>query len=186
MTVVVKASISLDGYSAGPEVTMAEAMGRGGERLHEWLFAAEDDPVDAEAKARMTARVGATVLGRRTYDLGIGHWGDVPYPGEAFVLTHRPGQPVPMASGTFHFVGGIAEAVAAAREAADGREVTVMGADTARQALAAGLVDELELQVVPLLLGSGTRLLDGTSCDLEQLSVTASARVTHVRYRVLN
>lgn len=185
MTVVVRASVSLDGYCAGPEVSVADGLGRGGEQLHEWLFAEDPDPADAEVKAGMTELAGATVLGRRTYDVGIGHWGDVPIPGEVFVLTHRPGPAVPMPSGVFHFVdAGIGAAVAAAREAAAGRQVTVMGADTARQALAAGLVDELELQVVPVLLGSGTRLLDGTAATLEQVSVTGTRRVAHVRYRV--
>ena len=185
MAVVVRASVSLDGYCAGPDVSVAEGMGRGGERLHEWLFADDRDPADEAAARRMREGVGATVLGRRTYDVGIGHWGDVPYPGDAFVLTHRPGAPVPMASGVFHFVdGGIGVAVAAAQAAAGDAEVNVMGAETVRQALAAGLVDELDLQVVPVLLGAGARLLDGVAGELEQVAVEPSAAVTHVRYRV--
>ncbi|UVS79393.1 hypothetical protein Actkin_03140 [Actinokineospora sp. UTMC 2448] len=185
MTVVVRASVSLDGYCAGPGVSVAEGMGRDGELLHAWQFADDPAPADRAAVERMRAEVGATVLGRRTYDVGVGHWNDVPFAGAAFVLTHRPGPDVPMASGTFHFTdAGIAAAVERATAAAGGRTVNVMGGETVRQALAAGLVDELDLQVVPILLGDGVRLLDGARADLECVSVTPSPRATHVHYRV--
>jgi dihydrofolate reductase len=185
VTVIVNASVSLDGYSAGPRVSVTDAMGRGGDTLHHWLMNAADDPTDADAVHAIGAGVGATVLGRRTYDVGIGHWDDVPFPGAAFVLTHRPGPDLTMPSGAFHFLDtDITDAITRAAAAAGDRDVAVMGADTARQALAAGLVDELRLQFVPVLLGAGTRLLDAVPAELHQLSATASGRVVHAHYRL--
>lgn len=188
--VVVSCSVSLDGFSAGPDISMEEPMGRGGERLHTWLFRdGMADSVDGEVVRAERAEVAAVVLGRRTFDLGLPHWGDTPWPAPSFVLTHEVRDPMPMSSAAFTFVNdGVASAVGQARAAAGGGTVLVMGcADVAQQAIRAGLVDELRLQVVPVLLGGGTRLLDNLGpeqVELELVESIESPVVTHLRYRV--
>ena len=139
-------------------------MGVGGERLHRWLFPAGGDrdvaaaarhrPEDAAVAADLFARTGAVVVGRRTYDIGVELWGDTPFPVPTFVVTHREHEPRPMTSATFTFVtDGVASAVAQAVAAAGDRDVLVMGgAETVRQALGAGVVDEVTLNLVPVLL----------------------------------
>jgi dihydrofolate reductase len=182
--VVLTFSMSLDGFIAGPDVSTDHAMGLGGERLHEWMFTAAPASADAEIAANLLARAGAVVLGHRTFELGLGHWGDTPYPAPSFVVTHRPREPLAMTSAAFTFVtGGVESAVQQARAAATERDVIVMGAETGRQCLGAGLVDELHIQLVPLMLGAGTRLMQGVEAAWEIVEVTASAAVTHLRYR---
>ena len=143
-------------------------MGVGGERLHRWLFpgwagvAAADAGRRRRRRADAFARTGAVVVGRRTYDIGVDLWGDTPFPVPTFVVTHRPHEPRPMTSATFTFVtDGVASAVAQAVTAAGDRDVLVMGgADDRAEAVGAGLVDEITLNLVPVLLHRGERLLD--------------------------
>jgi dihydrofolate reductase len=105
---------------------------------------------------------GAVVLGRRTFELGLEHWEDTPYPGPCFVVTHRAREPLPQASGTFTFVtSGVADAVSQAKAIAGDEEIKVMGAEVAREVLALGLADRIELQLAPMLLHGGARLFDG-------------------------
>jgi dihydrofolate reductase len=173
-------SMSLDGFVAGADIGMDNPMGNGGEQLHHWM--ASGDPVDVEAVRAQLARPGAVVLGRTTYDLGRRHWDGTPYPVPSFVLTHRDAAPDP----GFAFVrSGIEDALAAAREAAGSRDIVVMGAQAARQYLAAGLADELALQIVPVLLGSGARLFDRDvpQMQLTMLEARPSASVIHAIYR---
>ena len=189
----VSASVSLDGFSAGPDTSDANPLGVGGERLHRWLFpddgtAAQAD--DASVAARQRASTGAVVVGRLTYDIGVELWGDVPFPVPTFVVTHRPHAPRPMASADFTFVtDGIASAVEQARAAAGDRDVLVMGgAAVSQQVIAAGLADELLLNLVPVLLHRGERLLDhvgGGLTELERTEVVATPQATHLRYRFL-
>lgn len=179
-------SISLDGFVAGRDPGMEQPMGEGGEALHAWMFG-DVDPVDAQIAQQMRTNTGAVILGKRTFDLGIAHWQDVPFAVPCFVLTHAELPDRRERSGTFHFVtAGLEEALRLARPAAGDRDVRLMGASTARQYLAAGLVDEIALQVVPLLLGGGERLFpaDVPVARLERIASRASARVTHVRYRL--
>ena len=182
-------SISLDGYAAGPDVDIDSPMGTGGESLHDWLFAADRNQADRTVEEEVRAAVGAVVVGRRTFDVGIGPWGDTPFPAPCFVLTHLPRPPLPQKSGTFAFVdAGIADAVERAKRAAQGRDVVVMGVDTARQALRAGLVDEIDLQLVPIALGGGPRLFDGLdplATGFELVRTLASPHAVHLRYRVV-
>jgi len=188
-TVLVNVSISLDGFLAGPNVSVENPMGEGGHRVHDWMFGDAQDEVDASVLKAMEGTVGAAVVGRRTFDVGRGPWGDTPYPAPTFVVTHRAHDDLPMKSGTFHFVtDGPASAVRQAKAAAGGKDVTVLGADITRQLLRAGLLDEMYVHLVPVLLGTGVLLfehLGGEHIELEQVSTVASADVTHVRYRVL-
>jgi dihydrofolate reductase len=181
--VVLNGSVSLDGYSAGPNVSDEHPMGEGGERLHEWLFAEGSD-----GDAAFAAPVGAVVLGRRTFDLGLRFWQDTPFPVPSFVLTHEERPPLPMKSAAFTFVtDGPKSAIGRARAAAGDKDVLVMAAaEAAQHVLRAGLVDEIRLQLVPVLLGAGTRLLDGLRpTELERVEVVGADDVLHLRFRVL-
>lgn len=182
-------SISLDGFIAGPGISREAPMGEGGMRLHEWMFNEPKNAIDTEAVREIFASVGAVVLGKRTFDLGIGEWGDVPFPAPSFVVTHHARAPLAQKSGTFTFVDdGIESAILRARVAAGDKNVVVMGADVAQQALKAGLADELVLQLVPVLMNEGIRLFErlGTeNIELELQRQTQSPNVMHLRYRVL-
>ena len=188
--VVFSASVSLDGFSAGPDVGVGQPMGAGGERLHEWLFdGSADGRVDAEVAQERISATGAVVVGRRTFDVGVEPWGDVPFPVPCFVLTHEAREQMVMDSGTFTFVtDGIRSALALARAAAGERDVLLMGgASIGQQFLDARLVDEIHMQLVPVLLGAGTRLFDHLGTDpieLERIGSIESPHVTHLRFRV--
>jgi dihydrofolate reductase len=190
--VVVHKSMSLDGYVTGPDVRVDQALGEGGERLHAWMFADDIDPADARvaAESYSTERVGAVLMGRTHFTVGIGHWGDDgTFRLPCFVVTHRPAEPVVKGPTSFTFVtDGLEAALARAQDAAGAKDVNVMGASTSRQLLVAGLVDEIQINLVPVLLGDGARLFDGlgpAGPQLERLRVVDSPRVTHLRYRVV-
>ncbi|WP_346536770.1 dihydrofolate reductase family protein [Micromonospora sp. DPT] len=207
-TVNCQISMSLDGYVAGPDQSRQDPLGRGGLRLHEWFFgldawrerhglAGGERGVDAELVDEMTRDVGAYVMGRRMFGGGDGPWDldwtgwwgeDPPFRTPVFVLTHHPRETLVMRGGTeFRFVtGGLVAALRQAREAAGDRVVSVAGgASTVNQCLAAGLLDTLQLHVVPIVLGAGERLFEGVGDPrLEQVSVVAGPTVTHVTYRV--
>ena len=207
-TVSCQISMSLDGYVAGPDQSRQDPLGRGGLRLHEWFFgldawrerhglAGGERGVDAEVVDEMTRDVGAYVMGRRMFGGGDGPWDldwtgwwgeDPPFRTPVFVLTHHPRETLVMRGGTeFHFVtDGLAAALRQAREAAGDRVVSVAGgASTVNQCLAAGVLDILQLHVVPIVLGAGERLFEGVGDPrLEQVSVVAGPTVTHVTYRV--
>jgi dihydrofolate reductase len=193
-------SVSLDGFAAGPDVSVDQPMGKGGERLHEWLFLDDADRavaadgvsaagVDAEHVRELSTTTGAVVIGKRTFDVGVNLWQDTPFPVPCFVVTHEPREEMVMKSASFTFVtDGVDKALDLARQAAGDRNVLIMGGPTtARQFVRAGLVDEIRLQLVPVLLGAGTRLFDHTgdhSIELERTAVIESPAVTHLRYRV--
>src|SRR5688572_24534865 len=166
--VVLDVSVSLDGFAAGPNVRQAEPMGDGGERLHEWMAGTgPDGQIDLDARKEVDAGIGAALIGRRTFDLGLRPWGGTPWPGiPSFVVTHqlRPDL-LGDNGGTFAF-DGLETAVQRAKQAAGPKQVRVLGADVARHLLRAGLLDELWLHLVPLLLGAGTRLFDGEQAEL--------------------
>ncbi len=189
-------SISLDGFLAGPDQSEEHPLGVGGLRVHGWHVGAVD-PVDQPAVDDLLKQRGAYVMGRNMFGPvrggwtgdWRGWWGDEPpYHAPVFVLTHHARSPVQMAGGTtFHFVtDGFDAAYAAAREAAGDGEVGIAGgASTIRQAFAAGVLDEITLDVAPVLLGAGERLFDGVADPgLEPVDVVHSPRATHVRYRV--
>ena len=188
--VVLDVSMSLDGFIAGPNVREAEPMGDGGERLHEWMFRKGPDAeidlgVRREFVATVGATVGATVVGRRTFDVGVGPWGGTPWPGmPSFVVTHRT-QPDLLGKngGTFAF-DGLEAGARRAKQAAGHKDVLVMGAEVARQLLRAGLLDQLRIHLVPILLGDGTPLFDGERAELIPEGKPVTGTVTHLRFRV--
>jgi len=186
---------SVDGYVAGPDDRPGQGLGEGGERLHYWVFGgpwSQQEPqtgeptgVDAEWFDQMMSRIGAVVSGRNTYE-AADHWGgENPWELPTFIVTHRP-EEVPDGEG-FVFVEGVDEAVRGAKAAAGDKDVHVMGgADVIRQALEAGLVDELSIIVAPVVLGGGKRLFGGftRSLDLEHIGVRQSRFATFIDYRV--
>ncbi|WP_037319093.1 dihydrofolate reductase family protein [Amycolatopsis orientalis] len=180
--VVLDVSMSLDGFTAGPNVRDEEPMGDGGERLHEWMAG---DGADARAFEEVNAIVGATVIGRRTFDLGLGPWGGTPWPGvPGFVVTRRTrGDLLGDNGGTFAF-DGLEASVRRAKEAAGDKDVLVMGADVAGQLLEARLLDEVHLHLAPVVLGQGTGLFAGRLGELIPVGEPVAGVATHLRYRV--
>lgn len=202
-------AMSVDGCVAGPDQSVENPLGIGGERLHDWAVATRawrsqhgleggNEGLDDEWIARGDAGVGATIMGRNMFgpvrgpwpdEEWKGWWGDdPPYHHPVFVLTHHARPSIPMKGGTtFHFVtDGIEAALERALEAAGGMDVRIGGgAATVRQYLDAGLIDELHVAVVPILLGPGERLFEGAAADLpdryEPAESTATDAVTHVR-----
>lgn len=187
--VMLTMSMSLDGFAAGPNVSVAYPMGEGGLRLHDWLLNPPMNEIDAAVVQEVFATTGAVVLGKRTFEVGLGVWGDTPYPVPCFVLTHRAQEMRTEKSGMFTFVtDGIDSAVQRAKAAAGEKNVILMGGDTAQQALKAGLVDEIQINLVPVVLGAGLRLLEqlgSQPIELESTRVIESPRVTHLRFRVV-
>lgn len=203
-------SISLDGYVAGPNQSEEHPLGEGGMQLHEWILklAAWRKPHgreggEANASSPLVeeswAGVGAGIMGRGMFGGGPGPWGEDPWQGwwgedppfqmPIFVLTHHEREPLTLGETTFTFVtGGIEAALAQAREAAGDLDVTIGGGgETARQYLAAGLVDRMQLNLVPVLLGDGVPLFEGgagAGAELEQVLVVDAPGVTHLRYRI--
>jgi len=205
-------SISADGFVAGPNQSEAEPLGEGGEQLHDWVVSLaawrephgkqggevnESTPIMEES----LENVGAGVMGRNMFGPpGGGDWGDGEWKGwwgdeppfhyDVFIVTHHPREPVEMEGGTtFSFVtDGIETALQRAKESAGGQDVMLSGgAEIINQYLAAGLLDELDLHVVPVLLGGGARLfedLGGAEIGLEQVRAIEAPGVTHVKYRV--
>jgi dihydrofolate reductase len=195
-TVVAQITTSLDGYITGPNDGPGRGLGDGGERLHYWVFGGpwsyeqaptgEATGVDKELLDESFERLGAVIGGRRTYEAAEAWGGKNPWGVPFFILTHRP-QDEPGDAG-FRFVNGLEQALAQATEAAEPKDVSVMGgADVIRQALAGGHLDELVVSIAPVVLGAGKRLFDGfdTAVGLEQLSIVQSPWVTHLRYRVV-
>ena len=203
-------TMSLDGYVAGPDPSLEAPLGQGGERLHEWAYDLEswreqhglqggEANVDSEIVAETAAGTGAHIMGRRMFSGGSGPWeddsnangwwGDTPPFGKpVFVLTHHAREPLVLEGTTFTFVtDGIEAALELAREAARDNDVQISGgAEVAQQYLRAGLLDELQIHVVPLFLGAGTLLFEDVGgVELEQTRVVGSDLVTHLRYRVV-
>jgi dihydrofolate reductase len=203
-------STSLDGFVAGPNQSEENPLGEGGEQLHEWVFelkawrephgkeGGEENASNAVVEEE-NANVGAEIMGRGKFGPpGGGPWGDDPWQGwwgedppfhkPVFVLTHHEREPLTLSDTTFTFVTkGIEAALDQAREAAGGKDVFLGGgAQSINEYMAAGLVDELELHVAPLILGGGERLFDGVGPDLklEQLRAIEAPGVTHLKYRV--
>ena len=193
-------SMSLDGFVAGPDQTRDDPLGRGGMALHEWHFSADEPGRDVDARMRddLLSTRGAYVMGRNMFGPIRGEWGaedwrgwwgpEPPYHAPVFVLTHHAHDPIEMDGGTtFHFVTtGFDAALAAAKAAAGDLDVDIAGgASAVQQALRAGAIDELVLDIAPVTLGDGERLLDNVpGLNLEPIEVAHSPHATHVRYRI--
>ena len=203
-------AVSLDGYMAGPDQSLEEPLGVGGEDLHNWLVELEVwrrnegetggiTNASTQVVEEATANVGAYIMGRKMFGGGPGPWkddppwrgwwgDDPPYHTPVFVLTHHPREPLEMEGGTtFYFLADGIEALQQAKEAAGDRDVSIAGgADVIRQYLRAGLVHAFELSVVPLVLGGGERPLDDVGdLRLEQVRTVEAPGVTHLKYRVV-
>jgi dihydrofolate reductase len=205
-----KISMSLDGFVAGPGQSVDNPLGIGGMRLHEWVFPLRawrvmqglpDGDVDESTRVieDSLANIGATVMGRNMFGGHPGPWNarapwngwwgaDPPFHHPVFVLTHHAREPLQLEGGTtFTFVTkGIEAALEQARRAAGGKDVSLAGgAKAAQQYLAAALVDEMEISLVPTLLGSGERLFEGIGDDLHGLDLVrtvAAPKVTHLKF----
>ena len=209
-SVTCQMSISLDGFVAGPNQSLENPIGEGGMRLHQWMFdtaswkrqqgetggahSTDSDVVDGLLQGN-----GAYIMGRKMFGGGNGKWDETwtgwwgdepPYHAPVFVPSHHSRKPISMRGGTtFSFVTeGIDSALAQARAAAGDKNVAIAGgASTVQQYLAAGLLDELYLHIVPVILGAGERLLEGVGDPtLEPVKVIVSTAVTHVTYRVVH
>jgi dihydrofolate reductase len=213
MATTFEITMSLDGFVAGPNQTLEEPLGRGGEQLHDWVVATAswrerhgheggEANADSEVMAESLARQGAVVMGRRMFSSGSGPWEDdpkregwwgdePPFGVPVFVLTHHAREPVAKENGTtYTFVtDGIEAALEQARAAAGDKDVVVVGgANVIQQFLAAGLIDDFQIHVAPMLLGGGVRLFDELGPDLpafELTTVVDSPAATHLRYRVM-
>ena len=190
-------SISLDGFAAGPNQSLDEPIGEGGEGLHKWMFESDSD-IDARRRAQIVEGNGAYIMGRNMFgppdggewdESWKGWWGDdPPYHAPVFVLTHYPREPVPMEGGTtFHFVtGGMLAALERARAVAGDKDIRVGGGvSVVRQFLQARLLDELQLVLPPVALGAGESLfagLDLPALGYAVVSRVASPHATHVTF----
>ena len=201
--------MSLDGYVAGPRQSLENPLGEGGIALHDWAFATRSfrsthglaggqTGLDDDHAAAWSTNIGATIMGRNMFGPVRGQWGDEPWEGwwgenppfhtPVFVLTHHPRRPLELAGGTsFHFVtDGIEAALEQAFEAAGGLDVSLGGGtETAQQYLRANLIDEMEIHVVPLLLGGGSRLfenLEGAFATYECVGLASSRAAAHFTY----
>ena len=201
-TIAIDKSISLDGFITGPNPGPDNPLGEGGERIFAWMMA---ETPEGEASTGMNEAwdelfsdafrsTGAVIMGRKSFDIIDNPEGWVAPDGTAFdwpvfVLTHEVREPVTKGKTPFMFVSdGVESALAKAREVAGDKNIGLHGATVAQQFLAAGLVDEIHLHVVPVLLGGGTRLFDQLGIDhieLEQTRVLETPGVTHLSYRMV-
>lgn len=203
-------TISADGYVSGPRQSLENPLGEGAAGLHDWAFKLRafrrihgetggDRGPSNDFTEEAFAGVGAEIMGRNMFGGGPGPWDladpwngwwgdDPPFHMPVFVLTHHGREPLTLSDTTFSFVtDGFGSALEQARAAAGDKDIVVGGgAEAINQYLAAGLIDQLDVNVVPLILGSGARLFDGVGPDigLEQTSVVAGSGVTHIRYAV--
>jgi dihydrofolate reductase len=189
--VIFDISMSLDGFVTASNVRPEEPLGEGGQRLHEWAFG--EDERNRELLTEAVDAVGAIIAGRGTYDLSVPWWGADGPTGPAqvpvFVLTHAEPEDAPE-GGVYTFVtDGIERALEEAKAAAGDQDVAVMGgAHIGQQYIAAGLVDEISIHLVPVLFGDGTRMfehLGGEHIQLETAGVIETPEATHLRFRVV-
>ena len=189
--VVCEISMSLDGFITGPNVRVGNGMGDDGDRLHDWMFDAKTQ-IDAEIVNEIYASTGAVLMGKGMFDVGFEPWGDPPPFGmPVFVVTHEAREPLPMQGGTsYTFVtDGIEAALELARAAAGDKNVGIWGgANIIRQYLKAGLLDEMQIHLIPILLGDGTRLFEDLGpegIDLRRTSSIETPSATHFRFEVV-
>ena len=192
-------SVSLDGFTTGPNDSVEEGLGEGGERLHEWVVALEgwraehgyeggETGPENDMFEKVYGNRGAVVMGRRMFDHGEKPWGEEPPFGTpVFVVTHREREPLEKVGTTFHFVtDGVESALEQAKEAAGDKNVSIAGgARSAQQLLEAGQIDEIHLHVVPVAMGGGVPLFENLDpeIELERTMVLEGPNATHISYR---
>jgi dihydrofolate reductase len=190
-------SISLDGFVAGPNQSAENPLGIGGRKLHDWHLEGPKHPADEAFTQRLLGPRGAYIMGRNMFGPVRGEWGDSdwrgwwgpepPYHAPVFVLTHHPHDPIDMQGGTtFSFVDGFETALREAAEHADDGPIDIAGgASAVRQALQARCLNELVLDVVPVLLGAGERIFDGVpELRAEVVEAATSPLATHIVYKI--
>ena len=190
-------SISVNGFVAGPDQSEDHPLGVDGIKLHHWHLNDCKHPIDEAFTQRLLGPRGAYIMGRNMFGPVRGEWGESdwrgwwgpepPYHAPVFVLTHHPRDPIEMEGGTvFNFIGNFDAALAAAAEEAGDRPIDVAGgASTVRQALQVGCLNELVLDVIPVVLGSGERIFDGVSeLNAEPVEAATSPVATHIVYRI--
>jgi dihydrofolate reductase len=198
--VVISLTMSVDGFIAGPNDDFDHPLGtRNGMKLFDWYTSGTGPGAHGDARFKpkgrnqevveeMFATAGASITGRRTYDIAGGWNGTHPVNGiPVVVLTHRPPKDVPKGKSHFTFTDDLKEAVRVAKAAAGDKDVGIAGASVAQQCLKAGLVDEIYVHIAPMLLGDGVRLFDhlgDDSIDLELIDAITTPEATHMRYRV--
>jgi dihydrofolate reductase len=188
-TVILDSSVSLDGYMTAANRTPEEPMGPGGLRLMQWVLGGDER--NAELLAGWVGRLGASIAGRTTYDTSVPWWGADGPSGAArrplFVVTHHDPGTSPNPDVYTFVTDGIEQALERAQAAAGAADVVVMGgADLGRQFLAAGLIDEIQIHLAPVLLGAGTRMFDEQELALETIEVIETPAAIHQRFRVLD
>jgi dihydrofolate reductase len=188
-------SMSLDGFTTGPNVRVGNGMGDDGDRLHDWIFDPKTNTMTKAGEKFMEEKStsnGAVIMGKRMFDVGFEPWGDPPPFGmPVFVVTHQKRDPLPMKGGTTYIfvTDGIEAALEQARAAAGDKDVLIQGgANIIRQYLEAGLLDEIQIQLIPILFGEGTRLFEGLDpegIELRKTSSTDTPAATHFRFEVV-
>lgn len=187
--VIIDITMSLDGYIAGPNDGPGNGLGDDGMVLHQWVFEGTED--DAKFLEDTEGVLGACILGRRTFDIAEGAWGENPPFGktQVFVITHRPHETLQRGETTFIFAtDGMEKTLELAQSAADGKAVALMGADVSQQYLKAGLVDEMRIHVANVLMGAGRPLfanIGDEQIKLERIDVVPTPHATHLTYRVV-
>jgi dihydrofolate reductase len=187
--VIYDISMSLDGFIAAANVRPEAGLGDGGERLHDWGFNSAD-PRNREITAWYTT-VGAIIVGRTTYDLSIPYWGADGPTGAArvptVVVSHSVPQDIP-SGGVYTFVNGVEAAFETAKKLAGDKDISTTGANVAQQFIKLGLIDEIFIHLVPVLFGSGMRLIEdlgGEHVQLETTEVIETKEAIHLRFRVI-
>lgn len=175
-------SVSLDGFTSGPNVRPEEPMGDGGESLHEWMAGSVE--ADIHARDLTNNSVGAALIGRRTFELGLEPWGGTPWGVPSFVVTHRPQADLTGKNGGVFAFDNLDSAARRAKEAAGQKDAMVLGADLGRSLMRAGLLDAIWIHLVPILLGGGTPLFRGERAELLPEANPALGSVTHLRFRI--
>ena len=186
--IIVEMTMSLDGYTAGLHVNKQNPMGVGGERLHHWIIGSKNG-IDAGVIAEGRKNMGAVILGKTMFDVGLQFWEDTPYPVPSFVLTHESRVDQQMKSAAFTFIDdGIESALQKAKDIAGGKNIHIIGgANVVQQFIKARRFDELHLHIVHILLGEGDRLFDNINneqVELDCAEIIPSTGVTHYKFHV--
>lgn len=185
--IFIEITMSLDGFIAGPEISTKNPMGRGGLRLHDWMFGAQTEVDNNIAREQMQG-TGAVIIGRRMYETAIsGPWeNENPFAAPVFVLTEAA--PKQKVAGFTYVSDGLESALAQAKKVAASKDIWITGANVSQQFLKAGYVDELHIHIAPVLFMAGTKLFENIGdqhIELEVQSCTQTPGATHIVYRVV-